>query len=84
MDDVELSRLFATINQRLDRIEEHLGRVSRVSGLQYVPMDQAVHPEMPPEIVELAHSGHKIEAIKRYRELTSVDLAQAKDVIDSL
>jgi len=39
---------------------------------------------MPADIVELARSGNKIEAIKRYRELTGVGLREAKDAIDAL
>jgi len=39
---------------------------------------------MPPEIVELVRSGAKLEAIKRYRELTGVGLKAAKDAIDAL
>jgi DNA-binding beta-propeller fold protein YncE len=36
------------------------------------------------EIVELARSGNKIEAIKKYRELTNVGLKEAKDIIDAM
>ena len=37
-----------------------------------------------PEVVELARSGRKIQAIKVYRELTGVRLAEAKDVVDRI
>jgi hypothetical protein len=39
---------------------------------------------VPPEIHQLALAGKKIEAIKRYRELTNCDLKTAKRVVDSL
>ncbi|HEV3234131.1 MAG: ribosomal protein L7/L12 [Candidatus Dormiibacterota bacterium] len=36
-----------------------------------------------PEIIALIRSGSKIMAIKEYRELTGLGLADAKDVIDA-
>jgi ribosomal protein L7/L12 len=35
-------------------------------------------------VLELARAGNKIFAIKRYRELTGVDIAHAREVIDGL
>ncbi len=37
-----------------------------------------------PQVVEMVGSGNKIGAIKRYRELTGVGLAEAKTAIDNL
>jgi ribosomal protein L7/L12 len=39
---------------------------------------------LPAEVVELAHRGRKIEAIKLLRELTGMGLAEAKATLDSL
>ena len=39
---------------------------------------------IPDDVVALARGGKKIEAIKRYRELTGVDLREAKDAVDRL
>lgn len=39
---------------------------------------------MPADIVELVRRGDKIEAIKRYREITGVGLREAKDAIDAI
>jgi ribosomal protein L7/L12 len=36
------------------------------------------------EVVELARSGKKIEAIKRYRQLTGLGLKESKDAVDAL
>ena len=53
----------------------------------------AIQPSVPPvqiaapslaEVSALLASGHKIEAIKRYRELTGVGLKEAKDYVDAL
>ena len=36
------------------------------------------------DVVALARGGKKIEAIKRYRELTGVGLREAKDAVDGI
>jgi ribosomal protein L7/L12 len=40
--------------------------------------------DIPPDIVAMARSGKKIQAIKRYREMTNCDLRTAKRIIDGL
>lgn len=35
-------------------------------------------------MIELLQSGNQIQAIKLYRELTGVGLAEAKDAVDGL
>ena len=37
-----------------------------------------------PDVVQLARSGKKIEAIKLYRQYTNAGLKEAKDFVDSL
>jgi ribosomal protein L7/L12 len=37
-----------------------------------------------PRLVELLHAGNKIGAIKLYRELTGVGLAEAKDAVEGI
>ena len=44
-------------------------------------------PQLSPAqlaIVDLARSGNKLEAIRRYRELTGADLAEAKRFVETL
>ncbi|HEY1383116.1 MAG TPA: hypothetical protein VGF43_05855 [Dongiaceae bacterium] len=43
-----------------------------------------VDPAILAEIRALATSGRKIEAIKRLRDATDLDLARAKDIVDAL
>ncbi len=85
MTEAELAQAINRIDKRLDWIEENLGRVV---GLQYVPMGRSeTRPDaagVPADVVELARAGNTMEAIKRYRELTGVDFAHARQVIDSL
>jgi ribosomal protein L7/L12 len=40
--------------------------------------------DMPADVVSLVVAGKKIQAIKRYRDLTGLTLPEAKAVIDSL
>jgi ribosomal protein L7/L12 len=73
MDELALTR-------RIRRLEEQVALLSQQAG---VPWDEP-GSGVPPEIVDLVRRNKKIEAIKRYRELTGVGLAEAKDVIDGV
>ena len=42
-----------------------------------------IDPAVLDEVKRLASSGQKIEAIKRLREATGLDLAEAKAIVDS-
>ena len=41
-------------------------------------------PDVDPELLGLAKSGRKIEAIKRYRDITGAGLKDAKDFVERL
>ena len=85
MTEAELTKAINRIDKRLDWIEESLGRLPE---LRYVPMGRSdTRPDeagVPEDVAELARAGKTIDAIKRYRELTGVDFAHARQVIDSL
>jgi ribosomal protein L7/L12 len=70
---------------RLRQLEEQVERLSVQAGM---PWSAAMTPEaaggVDSEVVALAHSGQKIEAIKRYRELTGAGLAEAKQAVEAL
>jgi ribosomal protein L7/L12 len=70
---------------RLRQLEEQVERLSAQAGM---PWSAAMTPEgdggVDSQVVALAHSGQKIEAIKRYRELTGAGLAEAKQVVEGL
>ena len=79
------------INERLRRLEEHAERVGQQLGVPFGhPSASFGGPSsstgsgVPADVVALAQSGKKIEAIKRYRELTGVGLREAKDVVDGI
>lgn len=58
------------IEKKLDLILQNLG----------IPFEDAPLEE----VAELARTGKKIEAIKRYRELTGAGLKEAKDAVDAI
>jgi len=45
-----------------------------------------IHPDaaVDPEVLGLVKAGRKIDAIKRYREITGVGLKDAKDFVERL
>lgn len=74
-----------------EELRSNLTQPSETEGPSY----QVLHAEMDlgtlvgqatqfKEVVELARQGKKIEAIKRYRQLTGLGLRESKDAIDSL
>jgi ribosomal protein L7/L12 len=68
------------LSDRIDYIEEHLVHMGRAIGYRYAPMPAGI----PPEVVQLAREGDKLEAIKRYRALTGASLDQARGVVEGL
>jgi ribosomal protein L7/L12 len=70
------------LRSRINELEDRLKALYRHLNLEYaVP---GADPAMSPKIREALRRGNKIEAIKIYRELTGVGLAEAKEVIDKL
>jgi ribosomal protein L7/L12 len=69
---LELSRRVADLEQRMAALEG--------GG----PAAAPTAPDADPQVRALLQSGNKIEAIKRYRELTGVGLAEAKDAVEAI
>ena len=47
-------------------------------------MKDAAGVGIPPVVLELVDAGKRVQAIKLYRELTGLGLAEAKAVVDKL
>ena len=77
LTEAQITEAINRIEQRLDLIEETL---SRLGHGHHRPDASGI----PPDVLEFVRAGRKIEAIKRYRELTGVGLAQAREVIERL
>lgn len=81
-DSVYVSQSIAAVSRRIEAVEWNVARLLTQAGLQW---EEPPAPEGPDaEIVALVQAGNKLEAIKRYRELTGADLATAKQAVDQL
>jgi ribosomal protein L7/L12 len=67
------------LKNRIAELENHLKLIYSHLNLEY---PTSPDPLMSPQIQAALRSGNKIEAIKLYREMTGVGLAEAKDAID--
>ena len=72
----------ARVDARLAAIEWNLQRVLTAVNLQWE--EPRASRDVPDDVVALVREGNKIAAIKRYRELTGVGLAEASNVIDGV
>jgi len=68
------------LRSRINELEDRLKFIYRRLNIDYV--DHNSDPALSPQVQEALRRGNKIEAIKIYRELTGVGLAEAKQVID--
>lgn len=68
------------LKSRINELEDRLNFLYRRLNIEYA--DPGANPLFPPEIQEALRRGNKIEAIKIYRELTGVGLAEAKQAIE--
>jgi large subunit ribosomal protein L7/L12 len=78
----------AVILARLDAIEWKLDAILASLGVQVperpTPAASAgIGSDQLDEIRTLMHTGRKIEAIKRVREITGLGLKEAKDLVDA-
>ena len=74
-----LGRRLIGIEKRLAKltpIEAKLDLLLKAARLEYDPLGNLG------DVVKAVQAGQKIEAIKRYREVMSVSLAEAKSVIE--
>ena len=68
------------LKSRINELEDRLNYLYRRLNIEYT--DPNTEPSLSPQIQDALRRGNKIEAIKLYRELTGVGLAEAKDAID--
>ncbi len=72
-DDPRVARLEAQVAF----LFEHLGLAPDLSG-------GGARSSTDAELMRLINDGKKINAIKRYRELTGVGLSEAKDAVEEI
>jgi ribosomal protein L7/L12 len=68
------------LKSRINELEDRLNFLYRRLNIEYA--DTHSDPGLTPQIQDALRRGNKIEAIKIYRELTGVGLAEAKQAID--
>ncbi len=68
------------LRSRINELEDRLNFLYRRLNIEYT--DPNSNPSLSPQIQDALRRGNKIEAIKIYRELTGVGLAEAKQAID--
>ena len=77
-DIEELRQRLTLVEARLEQLFEHLDLAPRAAA-----ESDELDPNKEPEIQDLLAKGNKAQAVKRYREITGVDIAQAQRAIDS-
>jgi ribosomal protein L7/L12 len=91
-DLVEHAQRLAQLEAKVAELERRVGAsdadatsaAQEASGFTFASDARAADPTSDPRIAELVASGNKIEAIKLYRELTGVGLAEAKSAVESM
>ena len=68
------------LRSRVNELEDRLKFLYRRLNIEYADPNSA--PVLSPQIQEALRRGNKIEAIKLYRELTGVGLAEAKQAVE--
>jgi ribosomal protein L7/L12 len=68
------------LKSRINELEDKLQFLYRRLNIDYMAPNS--DPTLAPQVQEALRRGNKIEAIKIYRELTGVGLAEAKQAID--
>ena len=71
---------FLLLQSRVRELEDKIEFLYRRLNIDY--NDPNSDPAFAPQVQEALRRGNKIEAIKIYRELTGVGLAEAKQAID--
>ncbi len=80
MNDAFIPEMFERVNKRLRAIEEQLALLSQHAGIPYVLPGEGV----PAEVKALAAPGQKLEAIKKYRELTGAGFEEANEIVSGI
>ncbi|MGB8983172.1 MAG: ribosomal protein L7/L12 [Anaerolineales bacterium] len=73
---------FLALKSRITELEDRLQFLYHRLNINYA--DPNANPARSPQIQGAVRRGDKIEAIKIYRELTGVGLAEAKRAIDEI
>ncbi len=79
-------RRIAELERKVSELYKRLGQAEPAGqgdGFGF-PEPASVGASEDPRVIELVQGGKDIQAIKLYREITGVGLAEAKDAVDRL
>lgn len=79
-DQSSLEQELERMRERFRAIEAQLSVLSEKTGVPYINPSATA----PPDVVELARAGKRLEALKRYREITNSTVEEAQAVVDKL
>ena len=86
-DILDHGRRLADLERKVADLYKHLGHTEPDFGGGFTfasDQPKSVAASEDPRVVELVQSGRQIDAIKLYRELTGVGLAEAKDAVERI
>ena len=75
----QVSRSVRNLESRQSRTEGKLDALLQNAGVTYDP-----YANVNPHVLEAIRAGKKIEAIKRYREVSGVGLKDAKEYVERI
>ncbi len=75
---------FLLLTSRVKELEDKLQFLYHRLNFDYASASSESDPVHSPQIEEALRRGNKIEAIKIYRELTGVGLAEAKQAVEEI
>ena len=80
---IDHGRRIAELERKVAELYKRIGQ-AEPTGFDSGFAPDSVTATDDPRLVELVQTGRQIEAIKLYREMTGVGLAEAKDAVDRL
>ena len=84
-DIVNHGRRIAELERKVSALYERIGQLEPGSTGSVFASDAAPpDPREDPRVLGPLQADNKMEAIKAYREITGVGLAEAKDAVDSI
>jgi ribosomal protein L7/L12 len=75
-----IDAMLNSVKSRLEAIESQLATLSDHAGVPY----ERPLADVPEDVMALALDGKKLEAMKRYRELTNASADQAREFVAGL
>lgn len=69
--------------EQIEKMQNQIDELCKLTGNQQIA-SYFISDEDKEYITNLKNSGKEVEAIKKVRELTSMDLVQAKEYVDTL